>query len=353
MRDPIERSVVGDRLGAATRIHLVRRLALVLLAAGLTAIGPAAAPGHTGGCGSRLPTAPRGVPWQIVIRTSCGAFVVRSSGKVEHRAVRPWAPSWVPVNASRPLPGTYMTRRHNYITLFRAGRVLWRSARPYPYTSSIAVGLHAVAWSTTRRDGTTGLLYLARIGGAERRIGVGEDPLGFTRSGTLVTERWRGGSATLFLRHRDGAFATVLARGVRAAAFDPDSWRILFVAPGRRLLSFDGPQSRLLGRTAFSAGDWLQPIGGGLVGVFGSDGVRIFRAVGGFFASAPLRPPTRRRGRSAADGPGLVGSPRGDAAAFATAWRPSVEVYRGVGTVWLLRPGDRHATALYRNRVRL
>jgi hypothetical protein len=277
-----------------------------------------------------------------VIRTSCGAFVVHADGKVEHRPVRPWAPSWAPVNAARVLPGTYMSRRHDYITLFRAGRVLWRSSRPYRYTSSIAVGRGAVAWSMTTRRGLIGSLYLAPIGSPERRIGAREDPLGFTRSGSLVTERPRASQMTLFVR-RDGS-RHALARRVRAATAAEDGQSILFVTRDRRLLSFDGRRARLLGRTTFGPGQWLQPIGGGLIGVFGSGGIRVFHVGGGLFASARLRGTT--------DGMGLVGSPDGRAAAYLAEWRRSVNVYRGVATVALLRAGARRGKILYRQRVR-
>jgi hypothetical protein len=274
-----------------------------------------------------------------VIRTSCGTFVVHADGEVEHRPVRLWAPSWAPANAARVLPGTYMSRRHDYITLFRAGRVLWRSSRPYRYTSSIAVGRHVVAWSMTTRAGLIGSLYLARIGGAERRIGAREDPLVFTRSGTLVTERPRGSRMTLFLR-RNG-LRHVLARRVRAVTADENGRSILFVTHDERLLSF-----RIIGRTRFSPGQWLQPIGGGLIGVFGSGDIRVFRARGGLFASAPLRSGTIH-------GTGLVGSPDGRTVAYFTEWRRSVNVYRGVATVAVLHAGARRSAVFYRRPVRI
>jgi hypothetical protein len=320
----------------------MRRLAVVLLA--FAAGAPASAPARIS-CTGSLPHGPHGLPWRVVIRTSCGAFVVHADGRVEHRAVRPWAPSWAPAGAARVLPGTYMSRRHDYITLFRAGRVLWRSSRPYRYTSSIAVGPHAVAWSMTTREGLIGSLYLARIGSAERRMGAQEDPLGFTRAGTLVTERPRRSRLMLFVRRANGA-SHVLALGVRAATADDQARSIVFVTRDGRLVSFDGRRARLLGRTSFDPGQWLQPIGGGLIGVFGSAGIRVFRASGGLFASARL-------GGGRIDGTGLVGSPDGRAVAYFTEWRRSVKVYRGIATVAVLRPGVRRGSVLYRQPVRI
>jgi hypothetical protein len=317
-------------------------LPLVFLVA-FPAATPASAPAQTP-CSGSVPRGPRGLPWRVVIRTSCGAFVVRADGTVEHRSVRPWAPSWAPATAARVLPGTYMSRRHDHITLYRAGRMLWRSSRPYHYTSSIAVGRHAVAWSMTTHEGRIGSLYLARIGSRERRIGAGEDPVGFTRAGTLVTERPGGSRVILLVRQKNGS-RHVLARRVRAYAADDPAGNVLFVTRDRRLLSFDGRRARLLGRTSFSPGQWLQPIGGGLVGVFGSRDIRVFRATGGLFASAPLRGGTT-------DGTGLVGSPDGSAAAYFAEWRRSVKVYRGLATVAILRAGDRRGTILYRRPVR-
>jgi hypothetical protein len=319
----------------------VRGSALGLLVVLLLA--PAAAPARPL-CSGSVPHGPRGLPWRVVIRTSCGAFVVHADGSVEHRTVRPWAATWAPVNSARVLPGTYMSRRHDYITLLRAGHVLWRSSRPYHYVSSIAVGRHAVAWSMTTREGRIGSLYLARIGSPERRIGAGEDPLGFTRAGTFVTERPHGSRMTLFL-WRDGS-RRVLARRVRAAAADDAAASVVFVTGDRRLLSFDGRRARQLGRTGFPPGQWLQPIGGGLIGIFGSGGVRVFRAGGGLFASARLR-------RGVVDGTGLVGSPDGSAAAYFAEWRRSVRVYHGFATVAVLRAGDRRGTILYRRPVRI
>jgi hypothetical protein len=287
-----------------------------------------------------------------VIRTSCGAFVVHADGEVEHRPVRSWAPAWAPANAARVLPDTYLSRRHDYITLFRSGRMIWRSSRPYRYTSSIAVGEDAVAWSTTTQEGLVGTLYAARIGSGERRVGAGEDPLVFTRSGALVTERPGRPGMTLFVR-REHAARRVLAVRVLVAAADDSATRVLFVTRDKRLVSFDGRRSLVLGRTSFGPGQWLQPIGDGLVGVFGSGGIRVFRSTGGLFAAAPLRPATRTRSGSSIDGTALVGRPDGSAAAYFTEWRPSVNVFRGLATVALLRAGDRRGTVLYRRPVRL
>jgi hypothetical protein len=142
---------------------------------------------------------------------------------------------------------------------------------------------------------------------------------------------------------RDGS-RHVVAQHVRAATAGEDGRSILFVTQDRRLLSFDGRLARLLGRTTINPGQWLQPIGGGLIGVFGTGGIRVFRASGGLFASAALRGTT--------DGTGLVGSPDGRAVAYLTEWRRSIHVYHGVATVALLRAGARRGKILYRQPVR-
>lgn len=292
---------------------------------------------------------PRSLPAAVAIHTTCGGFFLRPGGRVG-RAPMPedWA-SWAPTGSWRAAPDTYVSARFGDIRVVRDARTIWRSSRRYKFTSSIVIGRGAVAFSLFEH-GRVGPLYVARLGGRERLVLRGEDPLAFLPSGLLLTQRWSQGKVVVRLRRLDGRLVRVVAPRARMATFDNESKTIFYVTRNRMLARFDGKQRVGLARVPRGwRWPWLRILDSGGVAVIGDRGLAIVRPRGGILASAGIKPPTRHRGGDVMNGDPILSTTR--AVAFTSTRHRHGFTSGGQALVSVLRPGDRRATVVFRHRV--
>lgn len=225
----------------------------------------------------------------------------------------------------------------------------WRSSGRFPVAyavGAIALGRRELAFSYgNRRTG----LYVARLGGSERRVAGGEFPLGWT-SGGLYTRRGRG--AALLLRSGGGALRATLARQVFSYVYDRASGSLYFLAHGSLIRAHGAEQQRLaaLARLGLSPGPdlQLQPLGR-LVALRDARRLVVLRENGSAFAATRL-PSARAR----ADGVSSAISAAADAheVAFTATRGNSAYGSSGTESVYLLGPGARSARVLHTERVR-
>lgn len=210
--------------------------------------------GHAAGCARSLPHGPR-VPAPVSIRTVCGLFVLRPDRSVAYGRRASWAPVWAPRASSHPAPGTWVAHPHRRLAVYRDGHLLWHSHLTGG-SDSVAVGHGHVAFTVYRHTGVW--LWLAQLGGVERRVAAGEEIVGWIPAG-LVTQR----GAELRLRADDGRLLKTIGGG--RAAFVADG-RVVVIS-GSRIVRTDGRHAETivdLRRYGMSGQAWLQPIDGGL-----------------------------------------------------------------------------------------
>lgn len=314
-----------------------------LLAAASLAVGS----GST--CERPLPGGPQGLP-PLVFRTTCGAFALDSRGSIGRAAVgREW-PRWAPPGSARIAHGTYMGRRGQFLTVYRDGRRLWRSSRPYRFTESIAAGRRFVAFSVYR-----GALYVAtlRAGDRERPVLAGEQPVGFTHEGLLLTSRWRGRGSDLRLRRLDGSLVAVIARSAPGHTFEQRSRLLLYVSRDHRLVKFDGRHRTTLGDLPTSGVyQWPAILEGRLVAVFSRGQLDVFRLSGSRFASARWHEPKGSAYGTSIDG-SAIANKAGDAVGIILKTRGKHLGYRKHIAVAFLRAGAKRPTVVHRDTMPL
>lgn len=241
-------------------------------------------------------------------------------------------------------PGVWWNVRHGYLVFGRGRRTLWHSHRDLPvgrgsFDFQAVVGSHAVAFLYANH------LYLARYGGAQRRIGPSEAPLGFTRGGlyTYLRGRW------LLLRSDSGAILKTIARVppndyfVVNGALYFSSHGAVMRARGRRVQRVASLRSLGLSSRSLS----LQPAGS-LLELEDSNRLVLLRADGSVFAWARLRE------RNASDlPPSVVAAPNASAVAFTViTLRPTHGLLtHAAETVYLLRAGAHKPIAVHHATV--
>jgi hypothetical protein len=282
----------------------------------------------------------------VTITTGCGSFRIGRDGSLRRMSTDP---SPVPQGVSWwPYTGVWDKLADGHLIVGRWQKRLWRSSGSFNVAyevGAIAVGACALAFSYGDR---VPQLYLARLGGRERRIARGEYPLGWTRGG-LYTRAGRGGE--LVLRSVGGALQETLARQVYTYAYDRASGSLYFIAHGDLVRAEGAVQRRIasLARLGLTTGPrlQLQPLGS-LVALEDAHQLVVLRTSGAVFASTPLpRGGTRHDGISSQ----LSAAPAGRAVAFTATRGNTAYGSRGSETVYLLRPGARSAKAVHTERV--
>ena len=253
--------------------------------------------------------------------------------------------------------GACVVQRGGRVAVLRNGHEAWRSTRPYRLTGVFAkLGPRAVAFSYDRYDGrrTSQTLFVAPLDGRERAIARDERPLGWTRSGELLTWRFRREEAVgVFLRSADGTMLRRLASGLAEVRFDPRTQTLFMLSRAGVLSRSDGRRRKRvadLRAFGFARRPTIELLDGGLIGVRGRFRIAILRRDGSLFASALVRGQGRRF--AVAESSGLVADRRATAVAFAVT--EGNTGYRTVGreSVYLLSQGDRKATRVFSHRLR-
>jgi hypothetical protein len=313
-------------------------VAVVLVCADLGGAGVEAS------CGRTVAPAPSGLPAPVVLTTSCGRFGVGADGLVRFLGGR-WLP--VPPGSSWFMDLTWYRVEGGRLLVGSGERLLWRSRgrfTPAYGVGAIALSQDVLAFSFFA--GQTATLYLARLGGAERPVARGETPLGWTRTGALVTLSTRGGA--IRVRSAGGRLERTLARSVFNEVFDRASGALFYVAQGT-LERFDGSRVRSLAsleRLGLARRPELTPLSG-LIVLRDSQRLVVLGADGSFVSSALLpRPRTRVDGALGA----LAADSAGDVAFTATRGN-TARGSTGSEMVYLLPAGGRAARVIYRERV--
>lgn len=321
------------------RVFRIGLLALLAVPFAAVAGGKAAAPSR--GCNARVRGVPFALPAPLTVRTSCGRFRIATDGTV------------LRLPRALPLPrlmhtvwssGVWAGSSHGHLVVGRARQVLWRSTGRFRHEYEVDVltlGPRSLAFSYGLRETE---LYVARLGGPERRVAPRELPLGWTRTG-LYTRR----GETLLLRAAAGTLRATIARHVTHAAYDPLQHGVWFVVRGR-LFHAEGRRVRPLAKIAqlgLTAGRTLQlaPLGR-LLALQDPRRLVVLRSDGNGFASTRVP----RAPRNLVTGQPTV-APGGAEVAFAVL-RPDRRIEtqvheRGVETVYLLRPGAGAAVAIH------
>jgi len=282
----------------------MRSTTLITLAAALVAAVPggesaASCPPPQVGAGTRMLPAP--VVLSTANRTACGRIVVTRSGtrRVAWRRAAPSLPPGSVMFAARP--DLMVTSSAGHMVVRRGGHPIWTSAGrfrllgpgPTPLSGVAAAAGH-VAFSTFKwADRMSHSLWVATNGESERVVAdSSEIPLGFTRTGALLTVAHRsGGVGTLIRRDAPYDVAVPIADGVRSPVWNPVAGAVQYLDEGLWTTTAAGGVRRLqrLGRIGLTADERqyvLQPIERGLLtarggrrfAVLGADG-RLLRSV--------------------------------------------------------------------------
>jgi hypothetical protein len=314
---------------------------LVLAASLLTGSNPAAK------CDRHPAQGPRGLPAAVAIHTTCGAFIAKPDGTVGRGRMPTDWPRWAPPASGRIAAGTYTTRADNFISVYRGGRLIWRSSRPYPRTDMLVAGRRALAFSVY--EGPTYVADLRR-GARERAIFHGEQPLGFTREGLLLTGHAGGGGSQVNVRRLDGSLAHVVAQGVRGYAFDQQSRIVFYISAHNRLMRFDGSSRKVLHALAGgSRWEWPQLLEGGLIAVLSDRRLEVVRRSGEPFGTVTWAGPKRNGFGTTLDG--VYAAKAGNAVGLILRVRGSEQRERVL--VGVLYPGSRQPVIVYQRRMQV
>lgn len=333
-----------SRLVRTTDVQRRLLAGLVVLAAGVTACPASAGADVRAGCRRAVAHGPNGLPAPVTLTTSCGRFAVAGDGRVRVLGARRLP---VPPGSDWFMDLTWYRVERGHLLVGRGHRLLWRSRGRF----APAYGVGAITLSRDRLAfsffaGKAPTLYLAPFGGTEQRITSGETPLGWTRTGALLTVSSRGG--VIRVRSGSGRLKQTLARGIYNSVFDGASGALLYLAHGT-LERFDGSRFRplaRLGRLGLGRRPSITPLRG-VVTIRDSHRLAVLRPDGSLVSTTVLPRPTASAdsvpGALAADGTGDVAftATRGN-----TAYGSS-----GSEIVYLLPAGARAAEAVYRERV--
>jgi hypothetical protein len=184
------------------------------------------------------------------------------------------------------------------------------------------------------------------LGGRENRIGRGETPLGWTRTGTLVTLASRGG--VLRARSASGHLERTIAMHTYNQVFDRAGRALLFMARGR-LERFDGEHTQRLGRMArysLSGRESIAPLGAVVV-LRDSHRLVALERDGSLLSSTTL-PHAKAQGDTV---PGALAAEGAGTVAFTASSGNTAYGSKGLERVYLLRPHTSAAQPIYRERV--
>lgn len=298
--------------------------------------------GATGGCVSaeRLSCVGPRLPAPITIEAGYGpgslGYRIGRDGRVHHARTNPQATQ----TASGSAPGVWWAIRHGHLVVGR-GKAFWQShGEGYSLLDvrMVQVDPRAITFS----DGNA--LYLAPVGGAERLIARGEEPLGFT-SGGLYTNQW---GRRLLLRSDSGAIVkTIAIRPLQWDYFVVDgslyfiAHGVLMRARGARVVPL--VTLRRLGLSARSVA--IQPVGS-LLELEDQHRLVVLRPNGALFASTPLRGSVYRAENEVAF---VAIAPSPTAVAFIL----QADQSSGAEIVYVLRPGADRAIPVHRQEVKL
>ena len=313
----------------------------LLPAGGSTAATPS-------GCRPLPAGGPAGLPAPVDLAGACGRVRVLPSGRILR--LPPPATARPPALVV-PENGTVADSRRGHLVFLRAGQVVWRSRGRYRlyrtahYLATAALGRDAVAFAFEQ-----GPLYVAHFGEPERVVAEHEFPLGWTRTGLLLTSRPGAGSPRLLVRDEAGGLRATIADRLRTFAFDRASGTILYLTRDGVLRQSDGLHRRTLAR-GLSRWALVSPLPDGLIGIVDgkltADRITILRPDGSLFARAAF--PGAAAGRLYVGGDsGLRPAPGGGAVAF-TVRKGNL---RGADSVYVLRAGERRPVLVYRRQLR-
>jgi len=332
------------------RTHHVRtaRALAVAIAVGVGTLMLGSSTGDaTGTCATRLSCTRQLLPAPITITTGRVGFRLARDGAI--RRVTATTSPFPPGVTWFPATGTWYMIEHGRLVVGLGRRRLWHSQEKF--TSRFTLGViiansRRVAFQHDRQ------LYLAPLGGAERPVADREMPLGWTPGG-LYTYAYQG--RRLLLRSDSGALVKVIARRPLGSDYYAADGRLYFIDRGV-LMSAEGARTRRLAslsRLGMSTDSWLQPVGA-MAELEDSRGLVVVRANGSVFARTPL---PRARGVVENISSSLVTGPDASAVAFTAAAGQQAETpthpwgVHGTETLYLLRPGERVATPLFRQHV--
>ena len=207
----------------------------------------ASAPAAVGkvGCESlarRLPRVGQRLPVSVALATPCGHFLVERNGLVVRAQPTPLP---VPAGASWYPDLTWYRVVRGHLLVGIRHRLIWRSARPLATrfnVGAIELGQRRIAFSLFY--GSASRLFVARLGGAERSVGRGETPIGWTHSGDLVAVRYRA----LRPGFRPESLVLLALSGRPLRRIAPNVWdwawagkrRVLYLLARGRIKRFDG-----------------------------------------------------------------------------------------------------------------
>lgn len=323
--------VVGRRLDPAR--PLARRpFVLAALTAALLLSTTAHSP-----CRAALPQGPP-VPAAIVFKTSCGGYLLATTGHVT-RLPRHWFASHSGGTGRRFGADLQIRRnRTGRITLLRHGRLAWRSRDLYPNTAAdVAFGPHAFAFSSFYRG-----IFLTDLRGPERLVfpGRGRYPYDFFGSGRLIVT---GGGAISVLSPQGRVERRYPYSRRGGFAFDGASNTLFFVTPRDRLATLSETRLRVGRRLGFDGMISLTPAGPLLF--YGARSLTLAGRDGRLIARAQWR----RGAVDILDSGAAVSADRRHVAFRLSDARAGAR--SGNAALFLVAAGQRRARAVYRHRL--
>jgi hypothetical protein len=305
-------------------------MAAVLLAALAVAV-----PAHP--CRASLPTGPA-VPAPIVLRTSCGGFLLAPTGRVR-RLPRHWFAAHGGGTGRRW--GAHLNLRRNragaFFLLLR-GRLVWRSHGLYPNDGgNVAFGPHRFAFATYRRG-----IFVTDLRGPERLVasGRGLAQYDFDDAGRLIVS---GARSLAFLDVDGRTLSRFRIRPRNGFGFDAARDTLYFVTPTGILAAAHGTRLRLLRPLARVDGS-LMVAEPNLLVFSGARSITVTRRDGSVVAR------TRWSEKQLHSDAGVAVSADGRAFAFRLS-NAGPGRRSGTATVYILRSGATHATAVFRHRL--
>jgi hypothetical protein len=279
------------------------------------------------------------MPAPIVLTTSCGGYVLHTTGRVTRLSRRQLATRaggtgrryGADLNVRRTRAGRYL--------LLRRGRIVWRSAGLYPNDGgAVAFGPGSFAFATYRQG-----VFLTDLKGAERLVarGHGVFPLDFTRRGELLVA---GRGSVRAVAGTGATLRRIRYRPRHGLAFDAATGELYLVTRRGRLVAWDGRRAhriRPLGRID----GWMTLSGSGLLVFEAPRALTVLRLDGSVVARTAWP-----HARLATSDSGVSASPGGRLLAFRrTDARPGARSATAV--VYVLRRREARARPVLRHRL--
>ena len=173
------------------------------------------------------------------------------------RAVRWRAPQWP--GTARAGHGVWVRHTGGRLTLVRNGRIFWRS-RVNRGSDGVVIHGRTIAYANyPSQYEDSEEVWLARIGGGERRIARHEGPLGWTRAGLLLLQRGRD----IDVRDSSGRHRATLR--FRQSLFQWNASSLLALTYDGRLVRSDGRSSTTVAHVADRRWTITDVLRGGLI----------------------------------------------------------------------------------------